>query len=277
MEPRLKEVLAVVNNKGGVGKTTTVQSLAAAIVRNNKKARVLVIDMDPQCHLSLLAGWDLDKAALKGVRPGLPSVYDALSYIAPLPVYKTIRDGVYLSPSSPDLEGVDLDLQHQKNYDPREILARCIEQPFNDQTGEGLTSVFEDFDYVLIDCPPALSLSTYNAMTAATGMLVPTQLTALSTNGLGNIIVAMGIIQKRLNKNLELKGILPTMTNLRLRKSRGCLEYLKESYPEHVCNTVIRECSKMDEAQNYMKDIYKYKQWSTVANDYDALAKELFN
>lgn len=277
METRLKEVLAIVNHKGGVGKTTTVQSLAAAIVRMDKSKRVLAIDMDSQMHLSLLFGWDEEKAALKGVRSGLPTVYDALSYIAPLPIYKTTREGVYLSPSSPDLAKVDLDLQHQMKYDPREVLARCFEQPFDDHTGDGLTNVLTDFDYVLIDCPPALSLSTYNAMTAATGMLVPTLLTALSTNGLGKIVLAMGFVQKRLNPNLELRGILPTMTDLRLRTAQGCLQYLQDSYPNSVCDTIIRKCVKIDEAQNEVKDIYEYKQWSSVANDYDALAKELFN
>ena len=288
METRLKEVLAIVNNKGGVGKTTTVQSLAAAIVRQHQDYRVLVIDLDPQCHLSLLHGFDYKKKE--------PTVYDALRKGEQLPVYSTPREGVYLCPAHEDLQEVDADLFRQMN--PKKVLQKCFGMPLDDQTDkvcptnevvqpsvqhwekcekDGLSNIIESFDYVLIDCPPALSQSTFNAMTVATGLLVPVQMEGLSVNGLGNIIVAMREVQSELNKKLKLRGLLPTMVDARPKIVRGFIDYLRRSYGDNVCETMIHRSVKMNEAQTAGKDIYQYKQWSNVANDYDALANELFN
>ena len=291
MEPRLKEVLAVVNNKGGVGKTTTVQSLAAAIVREHKDYRVLVVDLDPQCHLSILAGWNPSDDYFT-----TPTVYSSMRRGDSLPVYRTKREGVYLVPGDTTMQDVDADLFRQMN--PKKVLQKCFGMPLDDHTDkvcptdevvqpsvstwekcnkEGLSNIIESFDYVLIDCAPALSQSTFNAMTVATGLLVPVQMEGLSVNGLGNIIVAMREVQSELNKNLQLRGLLPTMVDARPNIVRGFLDYLHRSYKEHVCDTMIHRSVKMNEAQTKGKDIFQYKQWSNVANDYDALAKELFD
>ena len=289
METRLKEVLAVVNNKGGVGKTTTVQSLAAAIVRRQKKAKVLVVDLDPQCHLSLLSGWNMSDDFFV-----TPTIFSAMRKGDALPVYRTRRDRVFLVPGDSNMQDVDSDLFRQMN--PKRVLAKCFGLPIDDHTDkscptdqvvqpafsswpacekEGLTTIIESFDYVLIDCPPALSQSTYNAMTVASGLLVPVQMEGLSVNGLGNIIIALREVQSELNPNLELRGLLPTMVDARPRIVRDFIEYLKRSYNERVTNTMIRRSVKMNEAQTMMKDIYQYKQWCSVADDYDSLAKEL--
>lgn len=293
METRLKEVLAVVNNKGGVGKTTTVQSLAAAIVRQSKKARVLVIDLDPQCHLSLLAGWSASDDYFV-----TPTIYSAMRKGDSLPVYRTKRERVFLTPGDMTMQDVDSDLMRQMN--PKKVLQKCFGLPLDDRTDrvcptgevvqpavntwqpcekEGFGKIVDSFDYVLIDCPPALSQSTYNAMTVATGLLVPVQMEGLSVNGLGNIIVALGEVQRELNPNLELRGLLPTMVDARPKIVRDFIDYLKRSYGDNVCATMIHRSVKMNEAQTAGKDIYGYRlgQWSKVANDYDALAKELFN
>lgn len=267
MKPKLKEVLAIVNNKGGVGKTTTVQSLAAAIVREHTNYRVLVIDLDPQCHLSLLHGIDVKKEQ--------QTIYDSLRKGGPIPVYHSHRPGVYIAPASSELQEVDADLFRQMN--PKKVLQKCFSQPVADHTGDGLGDIISSFDYVLIDCPPALSQTTYNAMCVATGLLVPVQMEGLSVNGLGNIIIALREVQSELNPNLELRGLLPTMVDGRPRIVRDFIDYLKESYGDNVCTTMIHRSVKMNEAQTMLKDIYDYKQWSNVANDYDALAKELFN
>ena len=283
METRLKEVLAVVNNKGGVGKTTTVQSLAAAIVRSHHDYRVLVVDLDPQCHLSILHGFDVNQYLL------YPTVYDALRRGGPLPVYRSQREGVFICPASQDLQEIDSDLVRQMN--PKKVLQKCFGQPIDDHTSDdmpkgrgtgdkvGLTSIIESFDYVLIDCAPALSQTTYNAMTVATGLLVPVQMEGLSVNGLGNIIIALREVQSELNPDLELRGLLPTMVDARPKIVRDFIEYLKRSYGDHVCKTMIHRSVKMNEAQTMQKDIYGYRfgQWSRVANDYEALAKELFD
>lgn len=161
METRLKEVLAIVNNKGGVGKTTTVQSLAVAITRQNKNARVLVIDLDPQGDLSKLYGWNKS-------REGQPTITDAMSIEnGQLPIYKSDR-GIYFVPSSPKLQKIEPKLQEQMQ--PYMVLRKLIIGSVEDCSGEGITSVPECFDYVLIDCPPALSMCTYNAMAVASGL-----------------------------------------------------------------------------------------------------------
>ena len=264
---RLKEVLAIVNNKGGVGKTTTVQSLAAAIVRQHEDYRVLVIDLDPQCHLSILHGFDGKKKE--------PTVYDALRKGEPLPVYSTPRDGVFLCPANEDLQEVDSDLFRQMN--PKKVLQKCFGLPLDNHTDKHLTNIIDSFDYVLIDCAPALSQTTYNAMCVATGLLIPVQMEGLSVNGLGNIIIALRKVQSELNPNLELRGLLPTMVDGRPRIVRDFIDYLKESYGDHVCKTMIHRSIKMNEAHTMLKDIYEYKQWSTLANDYEQLAEELFD
>ena len=271
METRLKEVLAVVNNKGGVGKTTTVQSLAAALVRQDRKCRVLVIDLDPQCHLSILSGWNTNDDFFN-----TPTIFSAMRRGGALPVYKTGRERVYLVPGDYAMQDVDSDLFRQMN--PKKVLTKCFAQPLDDHTGEGFDNVLTAFDYVFIDCPPALSQSTYNAMGVATGLLVPVQMEGLSVNGLGNIILAMRDVQSELNTHLELRGLLPTMVDARPKIVREFIDYLKRSYGDHVCQTIIRRSVRMNEAQTLLKDIYAYKkgQYCSVANDYDALAKELF-
>lgn len=266
---RLKEVLAVVNNKGGVGKTTTVQNLAAAMVRDNPEWRVLVVDLDPQMHLSILHGWDPVDDFFN-----TPTLYSAMRNGSSLPVYKTTRDGVYLVPGDMAMQDVDSDLFRQMN--PKKVMQKCFGLPLDDHTGIGLTNIIESFDYVLIDCPPALSQSTYNAMTVATGLLVPVQMEGLSVNGLSNIILAMREVQSELNTNLKLRGLLPTMVDSRPKIARGFMEYLERSYKGYVCRTKIRRSVKMNESQTMTKDIYQYKPYSATGTDYEALCKELF-
>lgn len=269
-QSRLKEVLAVVNNKGGVGKTTTVQSLAAAMVREHPEWKVLVIDLDPQMHLSILHGWNpSDNFCNK------PTLYSAMRNGNQLPIYNTTRKGVYLVPGDKAMQDVDSDLFRQMN--PKKVLQKCFGQQVDDHTGCGLTDIIDSFDYVLIDCPPALSQSTYNAMTVATGLLVPVQMEGLSVNGLGNIILAMREVQSELNPNLKLRGLLPTMVDKRPKIARGFIDYLEQSYKGHVFRTKIRRSVKMNESQTMAKDIYQYKPYSAAGLDYEALCKELFN
>ena len=280
METRLKEVLAIVNHKGGVGKTTTVQSMAAAMARQHRDWRILVIDLDPQCHLSILGGFDVNQYMQ------YPTVYDALRRGGQLPVYRSQRERVFICPASSDLQEVDSDLVRQMN--PKKVLQKCFGQPIDDHTGDdmprgsgtggkvGLTSIIESFDYVLIDCAPALSQTTYNAMTVATGLLVPVQMEGLSVNGLGHLIVAMREVQSELNPQLELRGLLPTMVDARPKIVRDFIDYLRRSYGDHVTKTMIRRSVKMNEAQTMQKDIYDYKPYSPVGIDYEQLCKELF-
>lgn len=267
METRLKEVLAIVNNKGGVGKTTTVQSLAVAMKREHPEWQILMMDIDPQGDLSKLVGWNKS-------REGQPTITDAMSVEnGHLPIYKSDR-GIYFVPSSPLLQKIEPKLMEQ--MEPYMVLHQLIYGEVEDCSGEGITSVPETFDYVLIDCPPALSMCTYNAMAAASGLLVPVQMEGLSVSGLAPVIVEMERVKRKLNPKLKLRGILPVMVDQRPNISRSFIAYLELSYGDNVTTTIIPRSVKVNEAQTKKKDIYEYKQWSPVANAYESLAKELF-
>lgn len=266
----LKEVTAVVNNKGGVGKTTTVQSLAAALNNRRKHDRVLVIDLDPQGNLSTLCGWNDDGR----------TVYDAFNEYQPdngrgsLPVYKS-ETGIYYSPASPLLQDADIVLSHQ--LQPSQVLSAMFGLPVDDHTDDNLTYVNDSFEYILIDCPPALSRTTFNAMAAADGLLVPVQMEGLSVAGLGSILVQMTRVQKGINRDLRLKGILPVMVDLRANITKGYLQsYLPGIYDDSMTKTYIRRCIKITEAQARKLDIYQYAPKCTAAEDYSSLAKELY-
>ena len=267
MENLLKDITAVVNHQGGVAKTSTVHSIAGGLLRRNRHTKVLVIDMDPQCNLSLLCGWNLsDKIS--------PTIYDALSREQGIPVYKSER-GIYYTPSSRKLQQVDVDLYRQMQ--PYQVLYECFHKPIDDHTGEGFLNVV-NFDYVLIDCPPALSGTTYNAMAVASRILIPVQLEPLSINGLAPILVE----QERVDRSLrQHQGqdicILPVMTDTRTKVARGYLAYLKESFGKYLTDSSIRKDVKMREAQVNLKDIFDYSPYSRVAIDYENLIKELYN
>ena len=295
METRLKEVLAVMNHKGGTAKTTTVQSLAAAIVRQDKQARVLVIDLDPQWHLSRLLGWQQGRGR---------TVYDALRDQSGLPVYQvptkcnginqpiTGDKGIWLCPGSPLLQDVDADLTRQ--LQPLLALRKCffngitttdkIDGTLYDGAGPIVPVVF---DYVLIDCPPALSKSTYNAMAVANGLLVPTSLEGLSVSGLGPILVEMGKVKQELNPQLELTGILPVKTDLRSNIARDILEDLRVKFGDRLLLyqwnksrktplSGIPNEAKMNEAQTKKLSIYDWQPYSAAGMAYEQLAKVLF-
>ena len=267
METRLKEVLAVVNNKGGVGKTTTVQNLAVAITRHDRGARVLVIDLDPQGDLSKLYGWNKS-------REGQPTVTDAMSVEnGHLPIYKSDR-GIYFVPSSPKLQKIEPKLQEQMQ--PYMVLRKLILGSVEDCSGEGITNIPEYFDYVLIDCPPALSMCTYNAMAVASGLLIPVQMEGLSVSGLAPIIVEMERVKRELNPQLDLRGIVPVMVDARPNISRSFMAYLEKAYGDSITTTIIPRSVKVNEAQTKKQDIYEYKQWSPVAIAYEQLCNELF-
>ena len=267
-QTRLKEVLAVVNNKGGVGKTTTVQSLAVAMKREHKDWRILVIDLDPQGDLSKLYKW-------QNVPQSNPTITDAMSGEGKgLPVYRNAND-IYFVPSSPLLQKIEPKLMQQMQ--PYMVLRRLILGPIDDYTAAGgLTTVPESFDYVLIDCPPALSMCTYNAMAVASGLLIPVQMEGLSVSGLAPVIVEMERVKRELNPQLELRGLVPVMVDMRPNIVRSFVAYLKQAYGDNVTTTIIPRSVKVNEAQTKKQDIYEYKQWSPVAIAYEQLAKELF-
>lgn len=267
----LKEILSVTNFKGGVGKTTTVQSLAAGLLRKDKKLRVLVVDLDPQCNLSMLIGWNAYRSAHEGTP--LRTIYDAMRDGSKLPVYRNAH-GVYYVPGSPNMQSIDSELYRQMQ--PKMVLAKCFAKGIDDHTGEGLGQVVSDIDYVFIDCPPALSESTYNAMSVATGMLIPVQMEGLSVSALGAIMAEVNRVKEDLNPGLKVRGLLPVMVDVRPNIVRQMLDFLNDEYKGYLMDAYIRRSVKMTEAQTELKDIFDYAPYSNVGLDYAKVVNELF-
>lgn len=282
-EIRLKEVLAFVNHKGGVGKTTTVQSLATGLRRYGKgyfgkgedgkerKPRILLIDLDPQSSLSFLFGWNEVQNMSK------PTVYDALTKQSSLPVYQ-VREGIHLVPASANLIGIEPFLNQMPV--PRKALTKLLAKPFSVMQGEELSNekelkVEEVFDYILIDCPPAMSLLTHNALSCATSVVIPVQLEMLATKGIAEILNAIKETREDLNPNLDIRGLLMVMSNDQTKATKQFKEYLGDKFDDYMFDSYTRRDTKMVEAQAMAQDIFTYAPYSRVGNDYEAFTKEV--
>lgn len=282
-ENRLREVLAFVNHKGGVGKTTTVQNLATGLRRfgkghfgttedgKNRQPRVLIIDLDPQSCVSFLFGWSETK------NQGKPTMYDALVQQSQIPVYQ-VRDGIYLAPASSRLIGIEPFLNQMAV--PRKALYKLLAKPLMEKEGtelvdEGTANVMEAFDYVLIDCPPAMSLLTYNALTAATSVVMPVQLEMLATKGIAEIINAVRETREDLNADLDIRGLLMVMSNDQTNATKQFKLYLGEKYDEYMFDAYTRRDTKLVEAQAMNEDIFTYAPYSRVGQDYERFVKEI--
>ena len=301
METRLKEVFAFVNNKGGVAKTTSVQNVAAGMLRKNPALRILVIDLDPQCNLSSLMNWSSYQEDI--------TVYDSLiaADADPLPslhVYQS-EPGLYFLPASPKLADIEraLNTQMQPKLALSTILGSPLHLHSNTQgaTTQGATTqeatVLGDFvaepplasvpeppiplypedffDYILIDCPPALSILTFNALAAATSILIPVELGALSVDGIGNMLDAYTAVKRRINKDLVMRGLFIVKSDERPRVARETIDILKSTWGAHLLNARVRQCVKIQESQWHHLDIFKHAPECNAAKDYAALVDEL--
>ena len=290
---RLREILAFVNHKGGVGKTTTVQTLAAGLRRygaghfgrlengNQRQPRILIIDLDPQSCASFLFGWSETQQTDK------PNVYDDLINQRGLSVYQ-VREGIYLAPASKRLIGIDPFLNQMPS--PRKALTKILSKPIIEMQGTELYDEFvaptgvavdhnivECFDYVLIDCPPAMSLLTHNAMTVASGIVIPVQLEALATKGLAEILAEARITKEELNEDLEIRGLLMVMSNDQTKATKEFKAFLGEKYEGYLFDAYVRRDTKMVECQAMNQDIFAYAPYSRVGMDYEKFTKEIIN
>ena len=296
METRLKEVFAFVNNKGGVAKTTSVQNVAAGMLRKNPALRILVIDLDPQCNLSSLMNWSSYQDDI--------TVYDSLiaADADPLPslhVYQS-EPGLYFLPASPKLADIEraLNAQMQPTLALSTILGfplhlhsntqgattqestvlgdSVAESPHDSVAEPSLPLYPEDyFDYILIDCPPALSILTFNALAAATSILIPVELGALSVDGIGNMLDAYTAVKRRINKDLVMRGLFIVKSDERPRVARETIDILKNTWGAHLLNARVRQCVKIQESQWHHLDIFKHAPECNAAKDYAALVDEL--
>lgn len=280
---RLREVLAFVNHKGGVGKTTTVQNLATGLRRFGKghfgkdaqgkqrAPRVLIIDLDPQACASFLFGWSETQ------QMGKPTIYDAMVQQGQLPVYQ-VREGIYIAPASGRLIGIEPFLNQMAV--PRKALCKLLAKPLMEMQGteladEGTMNVTEAFDYVLIDCPPAMSLLTHNALTAATSVVLPVQLEMLATKGIAEIINAVKETREDLNPNLDIRGLLMVMSNDQTNATKQFKQYLGEKFNDYMFDSYTRRDTKMVEAQAMNEDIFTYAPYSRVGLDYKKFTEEI--
>ena len=263
---QLRHTVAVSNNKGGAGKTSTVLNLASAIARRIEGYRVLVIDCDPQRNLSYFLGWN-DENELNG----LPTIYTSLcNDQIGLPVYKS-ASGIYYTPASVNLNGIDAILSMRAN--PSSALAEILKRPINDRTGEGLLpTLSENFDFVFIDTQPAMSRMTYNAFYAADGYIIPTELEEASVKGMANIAVAAGKVGADTGR-LACHGILITKLDAQLRSAKLYEPQIRQAFSE-TCKTAIRRSKDVTESQAMREDVFTSYGGGRAAEDYTALATE---
>lgn len=271
---KLRHVLAFVNNKGGVGKTTSVQNIAAGLLRRDPALRILCIDMDPQGNLSDQLGWEQTRRALNAADRTQCTLADALvkGLDGHLPVVRK-SEGWYYTPSCPQLEGIEPTLN--ASLKPKQMLGLLMGKPVDDLSGDGIKLIQDYFDYVLIDCAPSLSTLTINALDASDSVLIPIHLDPLSIKGLGRILNAVKEVNAYLNPDLRIKGILPVKVNDRTTLARSLVKMLQEKYGSFLMHSRIRDCIRVKEGQAFNRDIFDYAPTCTAAIDYAAAIDEL--
>jgi len=252
-ENGLGKIIAIANQKGGVGKTTTAVNLAAAIGRKGIKA--LLVDTDPQGNSS--SGVGVDRRKLKA------SVYEVLigkskTKNAILP---TGFDDLDLLPSSLDLAGAEIELIDLVHRESR--------------LKEALAPVTADYGYIFIDCPPSLGIITTNALNAADSILVPIQCEYYALEGLSQLMNSVRIVKRRYNPRLEIEGVLLTMYDGRLNLTQQVVAEVKKFFPRKVFGTVIPRAVRLSEAPSFGKPIQYFDRSSRGAQAYDELADEL--
>ncbi len=244
-------IISLVNQKGGVGKTTTTNNLGASLVKAGK--RVLLIDLDPQANLSYSLG----------VRGGdYKSVYDVLRGTAKLKdIILTHKNGVDIAPSHINLSGVELELASQVG---REQILK-----------DALKGVADNYDYVLIDCAPSLGIITLNALVASKEVFIPVQTEVLALQGMSQLLKTINLVRERLNSELEVTGVIGTMYDSRKKLSEEVMESLNEHFSGKLFKTLIRSNVSLAESPSSGVDIISYKADSYGAKDYQALAEEV--
>lgn len=246
------KIVAIANQKGGVGKTTTAINLAACLGRAGK--RILLADVDPQGNATSGLGINRSEVGI--------GIYECIIGEAPLheAIVKLPWEGMELIPATRNLIGAEMELiaMEQREYRLTYCLRGCKEL----------------YDFVLIDCPPSLGLLTVNALAAADSLLMPIQCEYYALEGLGQLLETYNLVRQRLNPMLEIEGIILTMADARTLLSRQVLQDVREHFGKRVFSTVIPRNVRLGEAPGFGKPIVEYDAYSTGAMSYLALARE---
>ena len=254
--------IALINQKGGVGKTTTTVNLGAALAEAG--ARVLVVDLDPQANLTLHLGIDPSALAPEETSYGVLVGGDPVARA----VRPTKTPRLSILPSSIDLSGAELELASAMG---RERLLRDAFDPWledwREQTGE------YPVDYLLFDCPPSLGLLAINGLTAADEVFLVVQTEFFALQGLSKLVEVVRLVQKRMHPELRITGLVPSLYDARLRLAREVLAELRRYFPETVFPTSIAQNVRLAEAPSFGQTILQYAPESTGARDYRALAR----
>ena len=246
-------ILAVVNQKGGVGKSTTAVNLAASLA--GEGARVLLIDLDPQGNAT--SGYGLDKNQRE------ECVYDAL--LADVPIEQLIEpvavENVFVVPSTIQLAGAEIELVSAFS---RETKLKQV-----------ISTIVNDFDFIIIDCPPSLGLLTINALTASDGVLIPVQCEYYALEGLTKLLESVRLVKTHLNPGLEVFGVVMTMFDGRTRLSQQVVDEVRDFFGDRVFETLIPRSVRLSEAPSFGQPVTIYDPSGRGADAYRRLAKEV--
>jgi chromosome partitioning protein len=253
------KIISIVNQKGGVGKTTTSINLSSSLGLLDK--RVLLIDLDPQGNAS--TGVGVDKSDID------KSIYDALIGKTDIKevVFKTKFKNLYLIPATINLAGVDIELIEKSRVEPGFSkggqLKRCLD------------AIKESFDYLIIDCPPSLGILTTNALTASDSVIIPVQCEFFALEGIAQLLNTIMLAQKNLNPELDIEGVLLTMFDSRTNLGLEVVEDTRSFFKERVYDTIIPRLIRLSEAPSHGKPIAEYDSTSKGHYAYLNLAREV--
>src|SRR5919109_2428065 len=249
----MSRIIAIINQKGGSGKTTTSVNLGAYLATFGRT--VLLIDLDPQSNSTIHLGLKPHEIEM--------SVYDVMMYDKPFSevIRRTEIDNLFIAPANINLSGAEIELAGTVG---REMALR-----------DAVERIENRYDYMLIDCPPSLGLLTVNALTIAKEIIIPVQTEFFALEGMGKLLQTVEIVRKRLNRDLRITGIIPTMFDVRTNLSREVMEKIGEYFGEKVYRTKIRKNVKLAEASSHGKPIALYDPRSTGAEDYESLSREV--